>query len=101
MRSKLANPMMDLAEIGALIRKARKEKKLSQAELGVKSNVSRNTIEAIENARAPEAGLMLILRILHTLDLDLTPGTFNFGRPTLDQLREEWEIENAPRTGRR
>jgi transcriptional regulator with XRE-family HTH domain len=27
----------------------------SQAELGAKSNVSRNTIEAIENARAPEA----------------------------------------------
>jgi hypothetical protein len=39
---------------------------------------------------------------MHTLDLDLTPGTFNFGRPTLDQLhREEQEIENAPRIGRR
>jgi transcriptional regulator with XRE-family HTH domain len=92
--------MTNLLEIGELIRKTRKEKKLSQPELAQRADVSRNTIDAIENARAPEAGIVLLLRIMHALDLDLHPGTYNSGRPTLEQLhREEQETGNAPRMG--
>lgn len=93
--------MTDLVEIGELIRKARKEKGLTKPDLATRANVSRNTIDAIENARAPEAGLMLVLRIMNALDLDLTPGPYNAGRPTLEQLhREEEEAGHAPRLGR-
>lgn len=93
--------MTDLVEIGELIRSTRKDKKLSQAELGQRAGgVARSTLDLIENGRAPEVGLMLILRVLNALDLDLIPGPYNAGRPTLDQLqREEQEADHAPRMG--
>lgn len=92
--------MTGLVEIGELIRNSRKEKKLSQAELGQRCGVARSTIDAIEHARVPEAGLMLILRLMNALELDLIPGPYNAGRPTLEQLQQEVEeMDHAPRMG--
>ncbi len=93
--------MTDLVQLGELIRKTRREKGLSQIELAAKADVARSRLNDIENARAPEVGVTLLLRVMNALDLDLYPGTHNSGRPTLEDLhREEEETANAPRMGR-
>jgi transcriptional regulator with XRE-family HTH domain len=92
--------MTDLVELGELIRRTRKAKGLNQTELGRAAACSRSKIDEVEHARAADIGLSLMLRIMNALDLDLIPGPYNAGRPTLEQLqREEQEVENAPRMG--
>jgi transcriptional regulator with XRE-family HTH domain len=93
--------MFDLPEIGEMVRKARKEKRMSQSDLAAAAGCSRSTVEELENGKTPEIGLMLTLRLMHAVDLDLVPGSYNAGRPTLEQLhREEEEATDAPRLGR-
>ncbi len=80
---------MDLIDTGTKLKHARRAAGLSQTELAERANVSRARIDAIENGRAPEVGLKLLLRLLHTLGLDLRLVTFNNNRPTLEDLRED------------
>ena len=80
---------MDLIELGEQIKQARRAQHLSQSELAERAGVSRARIDAIENGRAPEAGLKLTLRMLRALGLDLRLTTQNDSRPTLEDLRKE------------
>jgi len=67
--------MADLArspeQIGNTIRRARKKRGMSQAELGEKTGLRQGTISLIEKGH-PAAKLETILTVLSALDLELT-----------------------------
>ena len=77
-----------LFEIGAHIRKERKKRKMSQAELGGLLGMSRTTIGQIENGTIRDVGIRKLIRILEILDLELRIRPAG-SPPTLDELREE------------
>lgn len=91
---------IDLLLLGARVKAERRARRITQAELGTVTGVSRARIEAFENGRAPEIAFASVLRLMNAVGLDLRPTTFNEGRPTLDDLREsEEEDDHAPRMG--
>jgi transcriptional regulator with XRE-family HTH domain len=90
---------MDLLELGELIKKTRQAQKLTQGELVRRSGLSRARLDALENGRAAEVGFKKLLRVMHTLGLDLRVTQLNDSRPTLDDLVAE--NENASRLGGR
>lgn len=77
-----------LFEIGQQIKWARKQRKLSQAELAMMLGMSRTTIGQIENGTVQEIGVRKLIRILETLKLELRVRMAG-QPPTLDELREE------------
>lgn len=79
---------MDLDEIGQLIRKARKGRKLSQGGLGQQLGMSRATISGIENGTVPEIGIRKVLSLCAALGLELLAQE-KTKRPTLQQLMRE------------
>jgi HTH-type transcriptional regulator / antitoxin HipB len=79
---------MELDEIGQLIRKKRKSKKLTQGDLGKHLGMSRATISGIENGTVPEIGIRKILTICAALGLELLAQE-KTKRPTLQQLMKE------------
>jgi len=62
---------------------------LSQLALAQKANVSRATLDALENGRSGELGFSKLTNILSALGLELKLQEANFERPTLDELLEE------------
>jgi transcriptional regulator with XRE-family HTH domain len=80
--------IMDMEEIGQLICKARKSRKLSQGSLGQQLGMSRATISGIENGTVPEIGIRKILSICRALGLELLAQE-KTKRPTLQQLLNE------------
>ena len=79
---------MYLGEIGQVIRKARKDQKISQENLSAQLKMSRSTISAIENGTIPEIGVRKILSICAALGLELFVQE-KTKRPTLQQLIKE------------
>lgn len=79
---------MDVGEIGQLICKARKSRKLSQESLGMQLGMSRATISGIENGTVTEIGIRKILSICAALGLELLAQE-KTKRPTLQQLMKE------------
>lgn len=79
---------MNLQEIGAALRAARKSRKQSQAELAGSLGMSRATISAIENGTVREIGVRKLLALAAALGLALSIGPRR-ARPTLDELRAE------------
>jgi HTH-type transcriptional regulator/antitoxin HipB len=79
---------MDLLEIGALFRTARREQRRTQAELARELGMSRATLSAIESGRCPEIGIRKLTALLQAVGLDLYAAPRR-SRPTLDELREE------------
>ena len=80
-----------LFEIGQKIKWARKQRKLSQAELAMMLGMSRTTIGQIENGTVQEIGVRKLIRILETLKLELRVRVAG-QPPTLDELREEGDL---------
>lgn len=72
--------------IGQTIKKLRKEKGLSQAELASKLGMSRSTISSIENNTVAEIGIRKVEAILNLLGQTLTSVPLR-KRPTLDDLK--------------
>jgi transcriptional regulator with XRE-family HTH domain len=87
--------MIDLPDMGDIVKRARREAKMTRDHLAMLSGVSRARIEALENQRVPEMGYNAVLRLLRVLGLDLTVTNFNRGRPTADDLRRVNEAEQA------
>jgi len=85
--------MTALGKIGKEISAARKAQRLRQADLAAKAGVSRATVEALENGRAPEIGYSRLSRMLAVLGLELTLRPVVRRRPTLDELMQEREGE--------
>jgi transcriptional regulator with XRE-family HTH domain len=77
-----------LFSIGKEIRKARRGRKLSQAELARRVGMSRTTIGQIENGTVQEIGVRKLVRILEFLGLELRVRPSGMP-PTLDEIREK------------
>ncbi len=77
-----------LFSIGKEIRKARRGRKLSQAELAKVFGMSRTTIGQIENGTVQDIGARKLVKILEFLGLELRVRPSG-APPTLDELREE------------
>ncbi len=77
-------------DIGKEIKKSRKAKKLSQAELASSLGMSRATISGIENVTINEIGIRKIMTICIALGLEILVKE-KTGRPTLQQLLKEQE----------
>lgn len=77
-----------LYEIGQQIKLARKQRKMTQADLATMLGMSRATISQIETGSVQEIGVRKLIRILEIFGLELRVRPD--GRPpTLDELREE------------
>lgn len=79
-----------LFDIGQEIRKNRKHRKLTQAELAKALGMSRTTISQIESGSVQEIGVRKLSRLLNFLGLELRVKPAG-QLPTLDELREEQE----------
>lgn len=91
---------MDIVDVGGLLRKARKEKRLTQSALAATAGLTRSRIDAIENGRAADVGIKYLLRAMNAVGLDLRVTALNENRPTFNDLVEENEEEDsAPRMG--
>lgn len=81
--------MLDLIHLGRQIAAQRKKLKLSQTELARAAQLSRATLDALENGRAGELGFSKITRLLTSLGLELTIQTASSQRPTVEELMQE------------
>lgn len=79
---------MTIAEMGAGIRHARKQKKLTQERLGRSLGMSRATISGIETGKINEIGIRKMMALLASLGLELYVGPRR-KYPTLQELRRE------------
>lgn len=79
---------MDLSEIGALLRSARREQRRTQADLARELGMSRATLSALERGRCREIGVRKLTALLEAVGLNLYAAPRS-ARPTLDDLREE------------
>jgi HTH-type transcriptional regulator / antitoxin HipB len=79
---------MDMNEIGVVIRDARKQRKLSQGQLGDLLGMSRATISGIETGKVVEVGIRKMMALCASLGLELYVGQ-RHKYPTLQELRQE------------
>jgi len=79
---------MELDEIGALIKEARKNKGLTQDAAGKPLGMSRATISGIETGKISEVGLRKIMMLCVSLGLEVSVGPRR-KYPTLQELRRE------------
>ncbi|RCK37255.1 helix-turn-helix domain-containing protein [Thalassospira xiamenensis] len=84
---------MDIFDIGEKIRQQRKSLGLRQAALASKAGISRSTLVALENGNLPELGFGKICALLAALGLDLSITPARAKRPTLDDLRNDQDLE--------
>ena len=77
-----------LFDIGKQIKQARKNRKVSQAELAKSLGMSRTTIGQIENGSIQEIGVRKLIRVLEFLGMELR--IHPAGRPpTLEEIRKK------------
>ncbi len=79
---------MQLADLGPVLKEARKRANLSQQALAAPLGMSRATISAIESGRCDEIGFAKLAALLDMVGLELT-AVARSRRPTLDELRSE------------
>ena len=79
---------MQLADVGPLLRAARRNAKLSQEQLAQPLGMSRATISAIESGRCEEIGFAKLTALLDMVGLQITVAPRR-DRPTIDELRAE------------
>ena len=79
---------MSLSDVGKVICKARKSRKISQGSLASQLGMSRSTISGIENGTIPEIGVRKLFSICTVLGLELNVQEKTV-RPTLQELLRE------------
>lgn len=79
---------MTLADLGPLLKQARREARLSQEQLAAPLGMSRATISAIESGRCQEIGFVKLAALLEMVGLEIVVAPRK-GRPTVDDLRSE------------
>ena len=79
---------MQLADVGPLLRAARRNARLSQEQLAQPLGMSRATISAIESGRCEEIGFAKLTALLGMVGLQITVAPRR-DRPTIDELRAE------------
>jgi transcriptional regulator with XRE-family HTH domain len=83
---------MNIADIGSVIRDARKKAGLNQAEVATRLGISRPTLSLLENGMISDLGVRKILAIADRLGLELTiqPRT---RAPILPEVFEQLDQE--------
>ena len=82
--------MFDIVTIGKRVGEKRKSLKWTQLELARRAQISRATLDALENGRLGELGFSKLSKILAALGFELKlEQAAALRRPTLDELREE------------
>ena len=81
--------MLTLRQIGQAVATARSSAGLRQTDLAAKADLSRATIDALENGRTSDIGVSKLSRVLATLGLELAIRPATNERPTLDELMKE------------
>jgi HTH-type transcriptional regulator/antitoxin HipB len=79
---------MTLQDLAPILRMARKQAGLSQAQLAQPLGMSRATISALEGGRCAEIGFAKLAALFDFLGLDINVGARK-PRPTIDDLRAE------------
>jgi transcriptional regulator with XRE-family HTH domain len=79
---------MQLTEVGAVLKEARRAAKLGQQQLAAPLGMSRATISALESGRCQEIGFSKLAALLNAVGLELTVRPRK-SRPTIDELRAE------------
>jgi transcriptional regulator with XRE-family HTH domain len=87
---------MDLVEIGAAFREARRRTGKTQGELASSLGMSRATLSALESGRCREIGVSKLTVLVQAVGLDLFVAPRR-ARPTVDELRAELKREKDHR----
>lgn len=77
-----------MLNLGIWIRQARREKKLTQAQLADMAGIARKTLSQIETGTVPDIGIRKVERTLEVLGLELTVRPAG-APPTLEELQKE------------
>lgn len=77
-----------MLELGNRMRQARKEKKLTQAQLAGMAGISRKTLGEIESGTVVDVGIRKVERVLDILGLELAVRPLG-APPTLEELQRE------------
>ena len=80
---------MELDEIGIAVAEERKRRGLTQLEVARRAQVSRATMDILENGRGTDLGYGKLARILAALGLELRLQPASTERPTLEDLLKE------------
>ncbi len=78
---------MDFKELGNFVKKARREKNISQEKLCEDLRISRATLSCFENAKG-EIGFKKVLQIIDYLDFEIKLKEKSLF-PTLEDLKDE------------
>ncbi len=81
---------MKLFEIGQKIKQLRKDKGLTQEQLGKISGISRITLGKFERGQMASVSIKTLDIILNALDYEINftkKDKYSFGLPTLDELK--------------
>ena len=81
--------VLNLVTIGERVAEKRKSLKWTQLKLAQKAQVSRATLDALENGRLGELGFSKLSKVVAALGFELRLEQATLRRPTLDELREE------------
>ena len=77
-----------MIDLGNQMRSARKERKLTQAQLAALVGISRKTLGQIEAGTVVDIGIRKVERVLEVLGLELTLRPLG-APPTLEELQRE------------
>lgn len=80
--------IMDMVEVGEVIRSRRRSLGLSQQEVASQNGMSRATLSNLENGKLPELGLRKVMAICSTMGLEVVVKEAA-PRPTLRDLVAE------------
>jgi transcriptional regulator with XRE-family HTH domain len=81
--------MKTVADLGAEFKARRQELRKSQAELGVESGFRQEVLSRLEHGRLADFSLGKLLRLAHSLGLEVTLTPLTRRRPTLETLLDE------------
>jgi DNA-binding XRE family transcriptional regulator len=80
--------LLFMNDLGKQMRCARKERKLTQAQLAALVGISRKTLGQIETGTVVDIGIRKVERVLEVLGLELTVRPLG-APPTLEELQRE------------
>lgn len=81
--------MKTVVDLGAELAARRQALEKSQAEVGAASGLRQDALSRLERGRLPDVSVSKLLRVAHSLGLELTLSPLVQERPTLDTLRDE------------
>jgi len=87
--------MTSLADVADLLRRVRKEARLSQTALAQRAGVSRITVARMETLAKSDMSVSALLRLLDATGYDLKPVKQGHAR-TLEDILAEQRVGDAP-----